>query len=98
MDPSRFYTAGGALKPDNPSYVDRAADQALLDKVLAGEFCFVLTSRQMGKSSLMARTARRLREAGGSAAICDLTEIGADAGSVEAGAWYRTLARAIARQ
>ena len=42
----------------------------------AGEFCYVLTARQMGKSSLMIRTALRLKEQGVRTAIIDLTKIG----------------------
>src|ERR1043166_82012 len=50
-----FYVTGGTLRPDAPSYVERQADKDLLDGLLKGEFCYVLTSRQMGKSSPMVR-------------------------------------------
>ena len=46
-----FQAAGGALAPDAPSYVERAADRELIERVSAGELCYVLTPRQMGKSS-----------------------------------------------
>src|SRR5262245_21676989 len=55
-----FYVAGGTLSPDAESYITRAADDELFEAVQRGEFCYVLTTRQMGKSSLMARTADRL--------------------------------------
>jgi hypothetical protein len=61
---SAFFVSGGTLKPTAPSYVERAADQEFSERLLAGDFCYVLTSRQMGKSSLMARTAVKLRAAG----------------------------------
>jgi adenylate cyclase len=54
---SSFYVTGGTLRHDAPSYVERGADAALFHGLITGEFCYVLTSRQMGKSSLMARTA-----------------------------------------
>src|SRR2546428_1748356 len=50
-----FYHTGGTLRPDAPSYVERHADQELSEGLLRGEFCYVLTSRQRGKSSLMNR-------------------------------------------
>ena len=50
-----FYVTGGTLRPDAASYIDRQADKDLCDGLLNGEFCYILTSRQMGKSSLMAR-------------------------------------------
>ena len=48
----------------------------LCEGLLAGEFCYVLTSRQMGKSSLMVRAVRRLRQEGVTIAVLDLTAIG----------------------
>src|ERR1044071_8870126 len=67
-----FYITGGTLPADATSYVERQADNGLL----AGEYCYVLNTRQMGKSSLMVRTAVRLREEGVTVAILDLTAIG----------------------
>ena len=96
-----FYVAGGTLRPDTPSYVERKADQELFDRAMAGDFCYVLTSRQMGKSSLMARAARRLKEVGVHTAIVDLTGIGAGEGDenekASADKWYKGVARAITR-
>ena len=82
---SDFFVAGGTLGADAPSYVKRPADDELLNLALSGEFCYVLTPRQMGKSSLMVRTADRLHESGVSTAIIDLTKIGTDV-SIEQ--WY----------
>jgi hypothetical protein len=50
-----FFVAGGTLRPGTASYVTRPTDDELFHMTLAGEFCFVLTPRQMGKSSLMVR-------------------------------------------
>ena len=80
-----FYSTGGTLRLDAPSYVERRADHELYVGLRRGEFCYVLTSRQMGKSSLMVRTAGRLRQDGITVAILDLTAIGQN---LTAEQWY----------
>src|SRR5262245_57792121 len=95
---SQFYVVGGTVNPDSPSYVVRLADHELFDRVMAGDFCYVLTSRQMGKSSLMARTARRLSEAGLYTAIVDLTQIGTEKEKQSADQWYFGIAHRILRE
>jgi hypothetical protein len=54
------YIAGGTLPPDYPIYVQRKADVEILNACRAGSLTYILTSRQMGKSSLMVRTASTL--------------------------------------
>jgi len=96
-EPSRstdFFIAGGTLRPDSPSYVRRPADDELFHLVSAGKFCYVLTARQLGKSSLMVRTAKRLQEHGASTAIIDLNMIG----TVNVDQWYLGLITRLKRQ
>jgi hypothetical protein len=95
MPEAPFYVTGGTLTPDAPSYVERRADQELYQRLLAGDYCYVLTTRQMGKSSLMVRTARRLAETGVSAGMIDLTAVGRPAVREQ---WYRGLLVPIGRQ
>ena len=64
---------GGALPQDVPSYVTRASDDELYASLKAGEFCYVLNSRQMGKSSLMVRTLTRLQADGWAGVILDFS-------------------------
>jgi hypothetical protein len=89
---SDFFVVGGTMHPDSPSYVKRPTDDKLFDLTLAGEFCYVLTPRQMGKSSLMIRTARRLQSEGIRTAIIDLTAMGTG----EMDTWYLDLLTELA--
>jgi len=91
-----FYTVGGTLKPTARSYVERAADTQLLEAIRQRQFCYILTSRQMGKSSLMVRTATRLQEFGFRNAIIDLTGIGTT--HLDTETWYLGQIQRIVKQ
>ena len=45
------YVVGGSMQPDAPTYVKRRADDELLQHALGCGFCYVLSSRQTGKST-----------------------------------------------
>jgi tetratricopeptide (TPR) repeat protein len=90
-----FYVTGGTLRRNAPSYVSRSADLDLYEALSRREFCYVLTSRQRGKSSLMVRTAVRLREDGAAVAVLDLTAIGQN---LTAEYWYSGLLGRIGEQ
>ncbi len=90
-----FYVTGGTLRPDAPCYVERRADKELCEGLLRGEFCYVLTSRQMGKSSLMVRAVQRLRQEGVAVAVLDLTAIGQNLNLEQ---WYDGLISRLGQQ
>ena len=90
-----FYITGGTLPLDATSYVERRADAELLDGLRRGDFCYVLNTRQMGKSSLMIRTARRLKEENRRVIVLDLTAIGQN---LTVDQWYYGLLGRMAPQ
>ena len=80
------YTTGGTVQAQEGGlYLQRPADQQLLALCQQSRFAYVLTPRQLGKSSLMIRTAEQLQAEGFRAVMVDLSQIGTRA---EADTWY----------
>lgn len=91
------YRVGGSLAVDDPTYIKRRADDDLYQALVQREFCYVLTSRQMGKSSLRLRTRHRLEAAGqGRCSAVDMTRIGSHQLSPEQ--WYQGFAFELLRK
>ncbi|MDY7014515.1 MAG: AAA-like domain-containing protein, partial [Cyanobacteriota bacterium] len=88
------YQFGGSLPPSAPTYVTRKADDELYHSVLDSQFCYVLNSRQMGKSSLRVQTMQKLQRKGIYCATVDLTAIGSQ--EISADRWYGGIAYTLA--
>jgi hypothetical protein len=90
------YKVSGAVEFDNATYVKREADDALYEGLKAGEFCYVLNSRQMGKTSLMNRTKQRLEIEGFACIDIDISGDFGVTGLDNLAKLYNHLARVIA--
>lgn len=88
-----WWTVGGHLRLDAPSYVVRQADFELYEGLLKSEFCYILNSRQMGKTSLRVRTMRKLQAQGIACAAIDLTQIGSQ--DITPDQWYAGVIRRL---
>ncbi|MHC5755936.1 MAG: AAA-like domain-containing protein, partial [Nostoc sp.] len=83
------YIFSGSLPENASTYVTREADAQLYEGLKEGKFCYVLNSRQSGKSSLRVRTMQRLRDDGLQCVAVDLSAGGIQ--NVPAEQWYADL-------
>ena len=76
MSDQPIYIIGGTVQAGDGIYIARKADEELLDLCRKGVFAYILTARQVGKSSLMVQTSEYLEAEGIRTVIIDLTQIG----------------------
>lgn len=92
-----FYTVGGTVQAGDGIYLFRPADDQLMDLCRAGAFAYILTARQMGKSSLVIQAAEQLAQEGIEPVYIDLTKIGGGK-DVTSEQWYLGLLALIERR
>lgn len=95
MSEEKIFTVGGTVQANDGLYLPRMADEELFAICKEGIFAYVLTARQMGKSSLMIHTAQRLSEEGIRCVIIDLQKIGTQVSPEQ---WYLGLLVEIEEQ
>ena len=95
MANKNIFTVGGTIQAGSGLYIPRQVDDELLQLCRERTFAYVLTARQMGKSSLMIRAAERLADEGTRSVIIDLSQMGVQ---VVDESWYFGLVIAISRR
>ncbi len=88
-----IFTTGGTVQAGGGIYIKRAVDDELLNLCRQLEFVFVLSARQLGKSSLMVHTAERLAVESFHSVIVDFSALGV---KLSPDQWYLGILKEIA--
>ena len=84
--PASSFQIGGSISETTSIYIKREADEQLFQALRESELCYVLNSRQMGKSSLLLNVKSRLQQQGCTCSFIDLSRIGSV--NVSSEQWY----------
>ncbi len=87
------YIFSGTLPENAPTYVKRKADFDLYEGLKSGQFCYVLNSRQTGKSSLRVQVMRQLKQAGVACSVIDISMDNIQQGT--SNQWYANMLRSL---
>ncbi|HEY9853593.1 MAG TPA: AAA-like domain-containing protein, partial [Leptolyngbyaceae cyanobacterium] len=80
------YQVGGSLPIDAPTYVVRSADRHLYKALRLGQLCYILNTRQMGKSSLRVQIMKKLQAEGFTCTAIDISTMSNSQVTLEQ--WY----------
>ncbi|HMB74541.1 MAG TPA: AAA-like domain-containing protein, partial [Gammaproteobacteria bacterium] len=83
---------------DRSCYIERSADQHLIDAVVGQRFAYLLAPRGSGKTSLMLRVSALLRAETQFTAVVDLRQIAAHGEGADPSRWFYGVARRICRE
>ncbi|MCB0209199.1 MAG: AAA-like domain-containing protein [Anaerolineae bacterium] len=95
MNNQHFYTVGGAVSVDKGLYIERRADNALLQLCEQQKYVNIFAPSQMGKTSLRYRTTQKLKVNNFVPINIDLDQIGTEADSEK---WFNSILNQICRQ
>ena len=95
MIDNNYFKVGGSLRYGDPTYITRKADRLIYTALKRHEYCYVLNSRQMGKSSLRVRAMKILR---GEGFKCVAIDLGIFGRSATAEQWFGGLASELGRK
>ncbi|HLO51777.1 MAG TPA: AAA-like domain-containing protein, partial [Kamptonema sp.] len=84
--PNYDYQVGGSLPIDAPTYVVRSADRYLYKALRQGQLCYILNTRQMGKSSLRVQIMKKLQAEGFACTAIDISVVSSPQITLEQ--WY----------
>jgi CheY-like chemotaxis protein/HPt (histidine-containing phosphotransfer) domain-containing protein len=84
--PATNFQIGGSVSEHTSIYIKREADDQLFNALKQGELCYVLNSRQMGKSSLLLSVKSRLQAEGCICCFIDMSRVGSV--NVSSEQWY----------
>ena len=87
--PATNFQIGGSISEHTSIYIKREADDQLFNLLKQSEVCYVLNSRQMGKSSLLLSVKSRLQAEGCICCFIDMSRIGSV--NVSSEQWYAGL-------
>ncbi|MBL7784172.1 MAG: AAA-like domain-containing protein [Saprospiraceae bacterium] len=95
MDNSFFYT-GGVVPPEKWGiYIEREADDLLYKSLSIGDYCYILSSRQMGKTSLSRYTRHKLEKDG---ICCVYFELNMPGKNLTEEQWYFSITNKIKQE